>query len=435
MQVVLTSHGSTGDIYPMIALGRALQAAGHGVRFATSPPFREEIVAAGLDFAELPPRWTSEELAYWMGRLQLYRNPLFQLRELYRAASPHVSDLVTSMGKILDGADILVSSYLFPMNRAIAERHGVRFATFAFAHNTVPSRYYPPEGFPHLRYFPREIQRTWNRTWWRLANLAVDTVVNQTIAKQLRTQGLPMVKDFFSKPADLVLVAISPGLMMPRCRLNKRFKFVGYCRWQSSNNPQVERDMEEFTKGEAVPVLSFGSMVYKNPDDWMKRLATAWPKERKLIVQSGWARFRAVKGSNNIKVIGAANHDWLFSRASVVIHHGGAGTTASVLYAGRPHVIVPHIADQSFFSFEIKRLGCGIRVPKKHWPERLFGAVRRMESSMSVEKNAARARETLTTENGPQACIKAIERFVSQTNQMKPPTQGEQLATTPLRLS
>ena len=37
MRVILTSHGSTGDIYPVIALAVAMQRAGHKVRFATMP--------------------------------------------------------------------------------------------------------------------------------------------------------------------------------------------------------------------------------------------------------------------------------------------------------------------------------------------------------------------------------------------------------------
>jgi vancomycin aglycone glucosyltransferase len=397
----------------MIALGRELQANGHGVRFATSPPFRDEIIAAGLEFVELPPRWTTAELSYWMGRLQNYSNPLFQLRELYRAASPHISDLIVAMDRILSGTDVLVSSYLFPMNRAIAERHGVHFATFAFAHNTVPSRHFPPDGLPRLRYFPRRIQQSWNRFLWRLGNVAVDTVVNQTIARQLRAHGLPMVKDFFSKPADLVLVGVSPGLMKPQCRLNRRFRFVGYCRWQSERNEEVEREIERFIDGQSVPVLSFGSMVYGDPTHWMARLAKAWPRDRKLIVQSGWAGFRPPDGLNHIKVVGAVCHDWLFRRASVVIHHGGAGTTASVLHSGRPHVVVPHIADQGFFANEIKRLGCGIRLNKKRWPEKLARAVLQVESSAAMVRNAVSARRTLLGECGPEAAVRSIEEFVS----------------------
>ena len=37
MKVLLISQGSTGDIYPLIGLGRALLAADHSVSFASAP--------------------------------------------------------------------------------------------------------------------------------------------------------------------------------------------------------------------------------------------------------------------------------------------------------------------------------------------------------------------------------------------------------------
>ena len=57
MRVLLTSHGSTGDIFPVIRLGRALVEAGHEVRFATVAFFRDEVERAGLEFVYLPPDW------------------------------------------------------------------------------------------------------------------------------------------------------------------------------------------------------------------------------------------------------------------------------------------------------------------------------------------------------------------------------------------
>jgi len=412
MQVVLTSHGSTGDIFPMIALGVALRDAGHAVRFATSPPFRAEVEAAGLVYVDLPPRWSRDELAHWMGRLQLYSNPLFQLRELYRAAMPHITVLIDEMDAVLADADVLVSSYLFPMNRALADRRGVKFATFAFAHNTVPSRHYPPEGFPRLRGMPPWLQQTWNRWCWRLGNVAVDTVINLTIRRQLRARGLPLVRDFFSKPAELVLVGVSPGLMKPKFRLNPRFRFTGYCRWQARHSDEAEREIAAFTGGERVPVLTFGSMVYGDASFWMQRLAARWPRDRKLIIQRGWAGFVAPPRCPHIKVLGPMSHDQLFEHASVVIHHGGAGTTASVLHAGRPHIIVPHIADQNFFAHEVRRLGCGIRIAQKTWPENLADAVARVAADPSLQLRAWEAKEVLHAEDGPKTAVDEIERFV-----------------------
>ena len=39
-----------------------------------------------------------------------------------------------------------------------------------------------------------------------------------------------------------------------------------------------------------------------------------------------------------VEVEGPVPHTWLFPRCSVIVHHGGAGTTATALYAGVPQV-------------------------------------------------------------------------------------------------
>ena len=38
---------------------------------------------------------------------------------------------------------------------------------------------------------------------------------------------------------------------------------------------------------------------------------------------------------------GFVPHDGLFDRVSAVVHHGGAGTTAAGITAGRPTLVVP----------------------------------------------------------------------------------------------
>jgi sterol 3beta-glucosyltransferase len=50
MQITLIALGSRGDVLPCVALGGALQGAGHEVRFATFEGFRELVAAHGLAF-------------------------------------------------------------------------------------------------------------------------------------------------------------------------------------------------------------------------------------------------------------------------------------------------------------------------------------------------------------------------------------------------
>ncbi|MDR2674401.1 MAG: glycosyltransferase [Opitutaceae bacterium] len=421
MRVIVTSHGSTGDIYPVIALAVALRDAGHDTVFATLPVYREEIGRAGVAFYPLCSDDHEIALQSWMGRLQKLHSPIAQLREVFRCALPLMPELIARTGRVLEGADLLVSSYLFPMNKGLADRRGVPFATLSFAHQTVPSPDYPPENIVSPRWLPGAARRAWNAFLWRAANRIVDRVINRAVRRPLRAAGLPPVRGFFSAPAARVIVAVSEKLMRPRAAIDPRFRFTGYCRWQAPEDARLEAELRAFTGGEKAPVLTFGSMVYPDAAAWMRRLAAAWPRGKKLVVQRGWAGFEAPAGRGEIKVVGRVSHDQLFRHASAVIHHGGAGTTASALHAGAPQLVAPHIGDQFFFGREVARLGCGLRIAKKHWPEQLAAALARLDAAPGFAAAAARARAVLASENGPARAVEELERFVAETKPPAPP--------------
>ena len=63
---------------------------------------------------------------------------------------------------------------------------------------------------------------------------------------------------------------------------------------------------------------------------------------------------------------GAVPHRWLFPRASAVIHHGGAGTTAAVMRAGVPSAVVWFLGDQPTWGTRIARLGVGTAGRPRH---------------------------------------------------------------------
>jgi len=422
MRVILTSHGSTGDIYPIIALAVAMQKAGHSVRFATIPHYQSEIEAAGIEVYPLCPNWEQADLSYWMGRLQKIRSPIYQLREIYVGAKAYIPEMIARMDTALSTADLLVSSYLFPMNKSIADRRGVPFATFAFAHHVVPSPDYPPEGIPSPHWLGQRTRHAWNRWLWKIGNAVVDRVINNAIRGDLRNAELPKVRHFFSEPANRVIVAVSEKLMRPaNAAIDPRFRFTGYCRWQSPTDAKLEAELTQFCAGEKVPVVTFGSMVYERPGETMERFMRSWPSHKKIIVQRGWAQFPALAEDGHIKVIGKVSHDQLFRHASAVIHHGGAGTTASALHAGTPQIIVPHIGDQNFFGSEVERLGCGFRLkPLQRWPELLNSSLDRLLTNPEHSRNAARVKSVLLGENGPARAIEELERYVEEIQEKKP---------------
>jgi UDP:flavonoid glycosyltransferase YjiC (YdhE family) len=57
--------------------------------------------------------------------------------------------------------------------------------------------------------------------------------------------------------------------------------------------------------------------------------------------------------------VGHVPHSLLFPQMSAVVHHGGAGTTATAARVGVPQITVPHFFDQFYWGHQIFVLGLG----------------------------------------------------------------------------
>lgn len=411
MRILLTSHGSTGDIFPLIGFGKALRDAGHEVRYATAKLYRQEIEKAGLVFVPLPPDWGREIFAEFMRELSRTQLPMLQLRHIYRGALPFLGELIDRMRVQLDWCDVVVGSYFFPQWGKLAAQHNKPFATFAFCHNLIPTPDHPPETIPRLLGWPKPIRSRWNMMCWRLASKLVDMTLNATCGELFKQNKLPPQKGFLMEPAELCLVAVSKSLMDAFVH-DDRFQYIGYLRWQSPEDEAMGRELDAFCNGEEVPLLTFGSVTFDDTHTIMSRFQKHWPEGKKVIIQSGWAGLSVEVGRPEIKVVPAMSHDQLFKYASVIIHHGGAGTTASALHAGRPQIVIPHIADQEWWAAELKRLKVGRRCKQKHWPEKLPVKVRKMEKPRYRER-AERYAEMLRAEDGGKTGEAALVKFVA----------------------
>merc|ERR1712130_1072154 len=64
--------------------------------------------------------------------------------------------------------------------------------------------------------------------------------------------------------------------------------------------------------------------------------------------------------------MGEASHEKIFPKCSCIIHHGGAGTSASVLSSGVPSIIVPVLlwTDQRLWAQRLEDLGTGVYVKR-----------------------------------------------------------------------
>lgn len=412
MQVLLTSHGSTGDIVPMIALGKALRARGHSVRFATTPFFQAPIEAAGLTFIRVPPDWGQAEFAASMRALHRVKSPLRQLRSIYRQAKPFLEETATLLRSELKNTDLLVGSYLFPSFKQLAAEAGARFATVCFCHNVIPSEDFPPAGFPRLTFLSEKLRTHWNRAAWRISDQVLDATINHELKAFSESVGLGRCQHFVLQPADCVLVAVSPVLMQAKdAQYGPVFHFTGYLRHQSEEDPALEARLDDFCQGDRIPVVTFGSVTWEGADAAMRLFLQNWPSERRLILQAGWADFGRNLALPHILRLRTVSHDQLFRHASSVLHHGGAGTTASALHAGIPQVIAPQIADQGFWAEQITRLGVGLRASPRGWPRQAPRLLRRVAEEEAFRQAAQKAARQLLAENGANQAVHTLEEF------------------------
>jgi sterol 3beta-glucosyltransferase len=101
---------------------------------------------------------------------------------------------------------------------------------------------------------------------------------------------------------------------------------------------------------------------------------------------------------------------------AAVVHHGGAGTTASGFRAGVPTVIVPHNADQPFWGRHAKALGVGTDpIPrKKLTADKLAVAIHAVTSNPEIAQNARRLGEKIRQDDGLSDAVKLAERYLTQ---------------------
>ena len=120
-------------------------------------------------------------------------------------------------------------------------------------------------------------------------------------------------------------------------------------------------ELAEFLdKGPPPVYIGFGSIVIDDPQALTRLIYEAVRLSGvRAIVSKGWGGIGDGDKPDDIYLMDNVPHDWLFQRVSAVVHHGGAGTTAAGIAAGRPTVVVPFFGDQPFWGQMIARAGAG----------------------------------------------------------------------------
>lgn len=216
------------------------------------------------------------------------------------------------------------------------------------------------------------------------------------------------------RPPTPILCAWSPGVLPPSSDWKPNVHVTGYFFFDSGHSYQPSDDLQRFLDaGEAPVCISFGSMINRAAEriDIVVRSALQRLGQRGIIL-SGWSELNRPP-SNDLLYLDAASHDWLLPRCTMIVHHGGAGTTAAGLRAGIPNIVVPHTADQPFWGNRVHAIGVGPKpIPvKKLSVETLMRAILEAHDPM-LRKHAESIGQSLRREDGVGVAVSLIEKYL-----------------------
>ncbi|KEY74321.1 hypothetical protein S7711_00477 [Stachybotrys chartarum IBT 7711] len=398
LNIVIQVVGSRGDVQPFVALGCALQAAGHRVRLATHNVFEDFVLNAGLEF--YPIGGDPHELMAFM-----VKNPgLVPSMKSLRAGE--VQKKRKMVAEMLTGCwESCVESDLQTGAPFVADAIIANPPSFAHVHCaqalSIPLHMMFTMPWTSTREFPHP-----------LANVIVKGVaVNPKVANYLSYglvewmtwQGLGDVINEWRGTLDLEPVPTTEGPILletlkvpftycwspslvpkpsdwasnigtsrpPDAFTFKIVKewliFVDICGFFFREPPKYTppKDLAEFLGNGPRPVyIGFGSIVIEDPKRMCSILLEAVRSTgARAIISKGWSKLGGdqvgVNEAGDVYFLGDCPHEWLFQHVSAVVHHGGAGTTACGLFYGRPTTIVPFFGDQPFWGDMVAAAGAG----------------------------------------------------------------------------
>jgi sterol 3beta-glucosyltransferase len=424
VNILIVTIGTFGDVLPFVALGEGLKNAGHKVTLCTADRYRSLVSDHGLaygpmtnallDLLDAPVgRAAMEEAAGLAGVVKtglklakavkpISRQMMHDAWEAARAAEP---DIVIYHTKILAGPHI-------------AEKLGVPAVMASLQPALAPTEAFPAAGLPDLK-----IGGWYNKLTYRLVALifgAYADVINEFRGEVLGLGPFPrsslLLKTIAGAPIPM-LHGFSRHVVPRPQDWPEHIHLTGYWFADQASDWHPPEALKAFLEvGEPPIYVGFGSMVGCNAQQLGDAVVAALTQaKRRAIVATGWGALKLDSPPDTILEIEAAPHDWLFPRVAAVVHHGGAGTTAMSLRAGRPSIVCPFFGDQPFWAKRIHELHAGpAPIPRKKLSaERLMAAIAEATSNPVFEENAKALSTRIQAEDGVAKAVAAIENVAA----------------------
>jgi vancomycin aglycone glucosyltransferase len=404
MHILLASHGTRGDVQPVVALGVALQARGHIVRLVAPANFATWVRGFGLD--AVSDGIDVEALLRSSGAGLQSLN--WQLRYL----TTNTPRFFEPVARASEGFELIIGAGLQFAAASVAQWRKVPYAHVVFCPCATPSSATPPPNV-HTQTLPRWI----NQLMWRAGGPLADLALRGPINRGRATLGLDAINDPISRLLNgRTILAADRDLAPPSADAPK--SAVNTDAWPLEQPGTLGARVEAFLQEGAAPVyIGFGSMVAPRADELVvQAIAAVRAAGRRAVIAGGWAALEThVKEARDLLIVDNVPHSLIFPKVAAAVHHGGAGTTTAAARAGIPQVLLPHILDQYYWAHRVKVLGLGppglpiSRVTVEVLRDRISRAL----NDPSIRDRVNTLGPAIAARNGVSAAVEEIEALAS----------------------
>lgn len=364
LNIAVLVVGTRGDVQPFLAISKRLQEFGHHVRLATHANFRSFVESAGVDFYPLggDPRVLAGYMARNKGLIPSAPGEISiqrkQLKAIIESLLPACTEPDLKNGKPFRAQAIIANPPAYG-HAHVAEALGVPLHMFFTMPWTPTSE------------FPSPLARVPQSAGYWLSYIVVDLLI---------WWGIRGYINDFRKKLNLAPIAYfsmyrgsishfptgymwSPHVVSKPSDWGSLVDVVGYCFLNLGSKYQPPEEFIKWIgKGTSPPIyIGFGSMPLEDPAKTTNIILEALRKTgQRGIIDRGWGDLGTFPDiPDDVFLLVDCPHDWLFPQCAAVVHHGGAGTTATGLRAGCPTTIVPFFGDQYFWGDRIYHRGLG----------------------------------------------------------------------------
>lgn len=407
MKIAILTMGTRGDVQPYAILGQALQQRGHHVILSTTRNFEDLVKSYQIDFApiegDIQQILNTEE-----GKKMMKGNPFAIRRNLRTWVYPQIVSSLSIFYELALASDLVLYHV-----KTLADSFADQFPNKMIRANLLPI-IEPTNEFANPAFSGIPLPAFLNRFSFTFSSLSIRLLSNPI--NRFRKQFDLPVK--FKAPAIPNIYALSPHFIAVPHDYPKQSVFTGF--WFDNNHSDLPSDLSDFLKAGPPPLLlTFGSMPFRskfNLIDAVNKLTERFAV--RIILVKGWGLqdTALLERNENVKVIDSAPYDVLFPLVKAIVHHGGIGTTAACLRAGKPFMICPilyPIGDQKFWGQISYKKGVAVKpIPITKMTEVMFlNSVQELLANEQLYINSLKLQALINSEDGLLRAIEKIESY------------------------